>query len=1221
MSRLSLPAAALALVGLLAVPTPAQPPADLPPGPPSPLELVRGLREGGSADLALEYLKDLEARPPKSLAPEDKQVIPLERAKCLLETADDEADEAARADRIAEAKGAFDAFRKAHPTHPRAAEASLALARLTALEARTELGKALRTEVAKDDDEGRRKQKAAAGATRQKFLDAAADFKAAADQIQAQIDGGKLDPKTKAAMDRERFEAALASGINQFNIADTFVNADATESGKRQDYVTAAMKTFEAMKKSPDTARAHWVGRAWLSECYYAISEMNKYKDEMAAIVNSKNPAAADGKRMVQFFELRRAYLSAHATREPKALADAEVKARAWLRTPGNDNPRRPSAEATAARFYDAVLLKDQAENTLRGVRADAKTGLYPMTGATRTQLDTAEKVFRQLAATENDYTSRAERYRLRVVRLMVGEATRPPQEYVSFEMASMAALVQVSKMADLDTLLGPDATLGPASKTPAATAALGVLSSFEEVRVAARRAHMERIIGILERARALATDRDPPADVANVLVMLIYFYGQTGQPDQAAVLGEYAARTLGKAAGNKPALAGAMAVFGYSSAADRMKAGAGLDDAKRADRDRAVKLALFLDEKFPADPATDRARHQLATLLYTDGRMAEAYEALVKIRPGYERAAKARLMEGAVAYQLLAASDKGAGSAGITDERRAEVFRRAVADLDKLPKPRAGADVGDVRDYLAARCRLALLYLIQYRADPDGEKATPGPAKSAELAREVLDLVTKADPPAYPCLYEGETKKLNPNGLEMRFLAEDARVRAAYSQVRRLLDAAKDAAGFKAAMDAAAPVLAEMANGPLVNDDLRKWAEEGAEDEAQSAFKARVVALADGVDKRRQEILIQALKARVQQNQADEAVKLIELLKQYGGSVEKNLYVFQTLTQEMQGRIITLRHEKREAEAKTMGDGFAKLLTKLSAEPNLPAQTQLFLGASLVKVGEFNKAVEILDRVPKPPAAKLAPDAFDGLDEAEQKQVQTYREAALNLVRALRQSAPPNFTRADILMKEAMGDAMKPGFGARMLSFHREQALVLESKGAAAGDLKQANAEYGAALKKWGELVRSAQSRWEKSREDKAAQGADLIRNRNSYLDAYFEYQRCLFIANKKILQKAPDKFQKVTEDVGRRFAVVESTHPANEIADAVRDKYRDFLEEQPQLKAAFQKAAREEHEKKAKEAQDAAAAAKDADEKAKQQALAKFHAHAANNPVFLTR
>src|SRR5207248_2364289 len=221
-----------------------------------------------------------------------------------------------------------------------------------------------------------------------------------------------------------------------------------------------------------------------------------------------------------------------------------------------------------------------------------------------------------------------------------------------------------------------------------------------------------------------------------------------------------------------------------------------------------------------------------------------------------------------------------------------------------------------DVREYLQARCRLALLYLIQYRVDPDGERTTPGPVKSADLAREALDLVTKADPPAFPCLYDGDTKKLNPNGMEMRYLAEDARVRAAYSQVRRLLDAAKDPAGFTAAMNAAEPVLQEMKlAGPLANDELRKWAEEGAEDEAQASFKARVVALADGVDRVRQSILIQALKARVQQGQADKAVELIELLKQYGGSVEKNLYVFTQLTDEMEGRILTLRPDKLAAE------------------------------------------------------------------------------------------------------------------------------------------------------------------------------------------------------------------------------------------------------------------------------------------------------------------
>src|SRR5580704_15849316 len=54
---------------------------------PSPLDLVRGIREAGMPDLALEYLKEIENSP---MSEEDKKAIFLERAKCLLDSAEDE---------------------------------------------------------------------------------------------------------------------------------------------------------------------------------------------------------------------------------------------------------------------------------------------------------------------------------------------------------------------------------------------------------------------------------------------------------------------------------------------------------------------------------------------------------------------------------------------------------------------------------------------------------------------------------------------------------------------------------------------------------------------------------------------------------------------------------------------------------------------------------------------------------------------------------------------------------------------------------------------------------------------------------------------------------------------------------------------------------------------------------------------------------------------------
>src|SRR5580698_8996488 len=115
---------------------------------PSPLDLARGIREAGMPDLALEYLKDLENAP---LSEGDKQAISLERAKCNLDAAEDEPDEGTRTSMVGEAKDGFREFLSKYPSHPRAAEASIALARLTSIDAKTQLNKARRIEVGEDN--------------------------------------------------------------------------------------------------------------------------------------------------------------------------------------------------------------------------------------------------------------------------------------------------------------------------------------------------------------------------------------------------------------------------------------------------------------------------------------------------------------------------------------------------------------------------------------------------------------------------------------------------------------------------------------------------------------------------------------------------------------------------------------------------------------------------------------------------------------------------------------------------------------------------------------------------------------------------------------------------------------------------------------------------------------------------------------------------------------
>src|SRR5205823_5468834 len=154
------------------------------------------------------------------------------------------------------------------PTHPRASEASLALARLTSVEARAQLNRARRVEVPpppptdapdkaereKERDAALARQRAEAEKSRPLFLFASKRFAEAAKQMKARLEDKSLDPLTRQALAREAFDADLASAVNQFHLADTFVVGGARETVERDKFLDDARDKFAALAKGPPTS-------------------------------------------------------------------------------------------------------------------------------------------------------------------------------------------------------------------------------------------------------------------------------------------------------------------------------------------------------------------------------------------------------------------------------------------------------------------------------------------------------------------------------------------------------------------------------------------------------------------------------------------------------------------------------------------------------------------------------------------------------------------------------------------------------------------------------------------------------------------------------------------------------------------------------------------------------------------------------------------------------
>ena len=1021
------------------------------PPPLSPLDLVRGLREAGMGDLAIEYLREIEKQP---LSDSDKKALALERARCLLDAADQEPDEGTRLSMLGEAKEAFNEFLIQNPNHPRVAEASLAVARLISVEAKAQLNRARRMDVPLKDGPGdaaaAAKQRDEAKKAQELFKVAAKRFAEGAKLITAKLNDRNLDPLTRQSLAREKFEAELAAAVNQFHMADTVLATGVEATRQRVGFLEQAQKQFEALARGSRNNRTVWLARAWRGETLMEQSKPNDAEAEFKAILDSSFPEADEGKRLVQFFQNRRAYLDAIGERSPAKLNAVAEKLREWLDHYGKT--RKPTPEVLASRYYRAFTLQVQAELAIGAPPKDGKPA-PPVTGRTRTQLTEAEKIYRALSQTDNDYTARANRNRMYVVRKLLGEVDRPAHEYTVFETAQMAALIQIAKLQDAEKAR----TIAELKRNAVLQRGGRILSliGLELQRLKAEAETPEqknRILALLERARELATPRDNPADVADNLLRLVYFYQTSDQPLQAAVLGEHIARTI-KSTGGKASIAGLMGVNGYVTAASQVKVDTSdpmrIAEAqevaatyRKVDRDRAMELARFLDRTFPHDTATDSVRHRMALLLVDDKQFDRAFDVVTQIRAGYAQLTNARLLEGYIASQLITSRAK---DMPMPPGGKLAVYRHATSDLARVVKPIPNAPEDDVRGYITTRARLGQLYLAQSWADDEAEKKSAGYDKALNVADEIIAMVSTFD-----CLTQGAVAdKLNLDGMEMRLLGVDLRTRSLFLRGRALVDGGPDK--FPAAIAAIQPVLDEVKKtGALMNEKMKQWAggrgdlrdpklpdaEDNRDPPDVAAQKARIAGLSSGIDKFRRDIIMLGFKLQVRQGKPGEAAAVLDLLKKAGGSVADNQPTFELMARELAAPIAGLKRQGKNDEAKALGDGVALLLKELVSVPNLSASSTLFIGQTLYAVDRFEDALKEFAKFPAPTVPKdpkIPPGTpwwqVDSKSIADaqartkfQNEVRNFRYAQLYTAKALR--GAKKIDEAEKLLTEIIGGA-----------------------------------------------------------------------------------------------------------------------------------------------------------------------------------------------------
>jgi hypothetical protein len=285
----------------------------------------------------------------------------------------------------------------------------------------------------------------------------------------------------------------------------------------------------------------------------------------------------------------------------------------------------------------------------------------------------------------------------------------------------------------------------------------------------------------------------------------------------------------------------------------------------------------------------------------------------------------------------------------------------------------------------------------------------------------------------------------------EAAYQIEHARLRAVWAQAVGQFKAGQ----YADVMARVGPELSAIAKGgPAVKPNQ-------AEETAAAARR---------LDKfRREGLLMLALEARIREGSVDQAAGLFDLHKRLGGTLDESVEALANLIAAVRPQIDALRKDGKAEEADKLVAGMAKVLDKVAAEPGVTPKVQLFLGVGFKEVGNHERAEEVLNKIPAPPADHLAKRAAD-LDDKARPAVAQYRRARLELAATYRLAG--RFDDADKVLAEQLGTKEKPGWAAGSADVRREAAYLLEARAATHPDPAEARKRWGEAVQKWNEMA-----------------------------------------------------------------------------------------------------------------------------------------------------
>jgi hypothetical protein len=660
------PLAALALAGLFAAAAPLA--ADEVPH----LEFVRELR-ARYPDLALEYLDKLKkANPPPDVA----AAIPYELAKTHLDLANGEADNRRRLDLFNKARAELQEFIDKNPNNFLVADARVDLARVTALQAKAQLSRALTEEDPAAREKG-------ALEARQTFLQANAQLQAAADKLAGDV--AKLgEPKTpqetaaKRALQQAQLQARLDIGTNFIDQAETYVNEGNAEVAlARSKVINQAQAALGAVVKDAEQNNPiGWQARAWVAYCAVQNGDPVKALRGLDAVINATEPGTGAGKRLAYFFKMR-ILLDPPANPKEADLATVRAEAEKWL---SDFRSFQNTPEGCGVRYYLADVLFRQA--------ADAKDK------AARTKdLNKGRDLCLELTRTDNEYSLRARHLGIKIIGAE-GGFNKDIARLTSFEECLIRAEYEGSQA---EELAHKQREMKPEEFDKEWNARIG--HAVEALKLA---------LDYAGRPGSKVT----PAEAGKARSMLCGYYLFTKKFKEAIAVGEDAARAVPPTA--QSAKTAEYVIEAYNEyLGESLRTGTTLADLAEP-VDRMDGLAQFMIKQWPGEPPGDVARHMRGLLLIKQKKHPEAVEVLAKVSPKYPSLIYVKSSLALAAAQV--AQDREALAKAEPDKSKKEQLlkeqaqyeQQALDALKTMPPLPARADALSARIYVKSKLDLA---------------------------------------------------------------------------------------------------------------------------------------------------------------------------------------------------------------------------------------------------------------------------------------------------------------------------------------------------------------------------------------------------------------------------------------------------------------------------------------------------------------------------------